>query len=208
MTTFSFHPVKTITSGEGGAITTNDKNLYQKLKQLVNHGIVRGGKESEKFPGSWYYEMHELGYNYRLSDLHAALGISQFKKIDRFVEKRREIAAFYDESFKQCSWLTTPFKDDHSYSSYHLYPIQIEFDQIGLTRTQVIEKLREKNVMTQVHYIPIHLQPYYASNFGFSKGDFPTAEKYYQHTLSIPLFPGMRESDIETVASAVTALAN
>ncbi|MCP4215612.1 MAG: UDP-4-amino-4,6-dideoxy-N-acetyl-beta-L-altrosamine transaminase [bacterium] len=210
MTIFSFHPVKTIATGEGGAITTNSKNLYDMLIKLRTHGIT---KEPSKllntepdFVGPWYYEMHDLGFNYRMTDMQAALGCSQMKKIDTFAARRREIVDTYNAAFKNENWLTTPYERDGLSSAFHLYVLKIDFQTIGKTRTRVMEELKAKGIGTQVHYIPVHLQPYYRNNFGFKPGDFPEAEHYYSQCLSIPLYAKMSDEDVNRVIEAVKDL--
>lgn len=212
MCTFSFHPVKTIGTGEGGAITTNSKELYDTLILLRNHGIT---KDKSKFKawdetmvrtGPWYYEMLDLGFNYRLTDIQAALGTSQLKKINSFIKRRREIVACYNNAFKNIPWLTPPYEREGVFSAFHLYVIKIDFEKIGKTRTQVMEELKTRGVGTQVHYIPVHLHPYYREHFGFKEGDFPKAEQYYNRCLSIPLYPKMTDDDVDQVIKALICL--
>ena len=193
---FSFHPVKHITCGEGGMITTNNKFLYQKILKLRSHGIVRDDfKNKIKNPG-WYYEMQLLGYNYRLSDISCSLGISQLKRLDKNLLKRREIAEIYDSYFKAIDQISIPSFDYKISHAYHLYVIMIN------ERDKLYNILREKGINVQLHYIPVHLQPYY-KNLGFKKGHFPEVEKYYQKGLSLPIFPGLKKADqkfiIETI---------
>ncbi len=210
MTIFSFHPVKTITTGEGGAITTNDKALYEKLLRLRNHGLTRDAAKFKvhhpESPGPWYYEMQELGYNYRLTDMQAALGLGQLRKLPRFIKRRREIISAYNEAFKNLEWLTVPYERPGVFAALHLYVIKIDFDRIGKTRTQVMTELKEKFIGTQVHYIPVHLQPYYREHFGFKEGDYPKAEQYYGQCLSIPLYPKMTDEDVNRVIAAIFKL--
>lgn len=207
MATFSFHPVKTIATGEGGAITTNDKDLYEKLKMLRNHGITKDPStfkiQNSKLTGPWYYEMQELGFNYRMTDIQAALGISQLKKIDRFIKRRRQVIKKYNQAFETIEWLTTPYEREGVFSAFHLYVLKINFEQINKTRTQVMEELKAKGIGTQVHYIPVHLQPFYRENFGFKQGDFPRAEDYYRQCLTIPLYPKMTDDDVQRVIEAI-----
>lgn len=193
LTIFSFHPIKTITSGEGGAITTNNKELYERLLLLRNHGITKS-------------EMRILGYNYRLSDIHASLGISQLKKLDKFVERRREIVKKYNEAFISVDWLAIPYEKLGVYSAFHLYALQIDFDKIGKPRRQVVEELKSRNIGTQVHYIPVHTQPYYQENYGYKRGDCPIAEDYYEKALSIPLYPKMINDDVDYVIKSMVEL--
>jgi len=210
MAIFSFHPVKTMTTGEGGAITTNNKELYQKLLMLRTHGIT---KEPSRFKitennetGPWYYEMQDLGFNYRLTDIQAALGISQLQKIDGFIRRRREIVSMYNKTFHSVPWLTIPFEYPEFHSVFHLYVLLIDFKALHKTRTEVMKELYQKGIGTQVHYIPVHLQPYYRENFGYKTGDFPVSEHYYSHCLSIPLYPKMTDEDVQRVIKAVFEL--
>ena len=211
MTVFSFHPVKTITTGEGGAITTNDKTLYEKLIMLRNHGMTKDpAKLKAQGPspdiGPWYYEMQELGYNYRMTDIQAALGVGQLIKLDRFIKRRREIIARYNDAFKNLEGLTIPYERPGVFSALHLYVIRIDFERIGKTRAQVMNELKAKAIGTQVHYIPVHLQPYYQEHFKFKKGDYPKAERYYRQCLSIPLYPKMTDDDVQRVIDAIVEL--
>ncbi|MEQ8189548.1 MAG: UDP-4-amino-4,6-dideoxy-N-acetyl-beta-L-altrosamine transaminase [Candidatus Eremiobacterota bacterium] len=203
MTTFSFHPVKTITTGEGGAITTNNEELYEKLKLLRTHGITREDKYMDINPGPWYYEMHELGFNFRLTELQAALGINQLRKMNFFVKRRREIVRKYNRSFKEVDMLTAPVEKDGIYSAFHLYVVLIDFKKIGKSRKQIMEELRDRHIGTQVHYIPVHIQPYYQKNFGYKLGDYPVAERYYEKALSIPLYPKMTDDDVDYVINKI-----
>ena len=204
MTVFSFHPVKTITTGEGGAVTTNDEKLYNKLRILRTHGITKDNMS--KNPGPWYYEMQELGFNYRITDLQALLGSSQMKRLDSFIERRREIIDFYNTSFKDVSWLTLPYQEEGVFSALHLYVLKIDFNKIGKTRKMVMDELKGKDIGTQVHYIPVHTQPYYAKNFGYKTGDYPKAERYYEQALSIPLYPKMTDQEVKLVVKSIMEL--
>ena len=207
MTIFSFHPVKSITTGEGGAILSNDKILYNRLLLLRNHGIKKNSRMLlNKKQGSWYYEMQELGYNYRITDFQAALGITQLKKLDHFIEKRRQIAFRYSRAFKNLDFLSLPIQNEFSRSSWHLFVLLIDFKKIKKSKEQVMKELAAKGIFTQVHYIPVHTQPYYQRKFGFEWGDFPIAEKYYRKAISIPNFPKMAEADIKYVIKNITAL--
>jgi len=195
LTTFSFHPVKTITTGEGGAITTNDEKLYKRLLLLRSHGITKNPDELSKNPGPWYYEMQELGFNYRMCDMQAALGVSQMSKLDNFKKRRREIVSAYNEAFKGVVNITTPFEKEGVSSAFHLYVLEFDFEKIGKSRKEVMDELKSKNIGTQAHYIPVHFQPYYKKEYGYKEGDFPKAEKYYDKCLSIPLYPKMSDED-------------
>jgi len=185
---FSFHPVKHIATGEGGMVTTNNEELYKKLLLFRTHGITKSPDMLIEDHGGWYYEMHELGYNYRISDLNCALGISQLNRAKEGVEKRNRIAVRYNEAFKELDTVKTPFVADDVYHAYHLYIIQAE------QRKELYDFLREHDIFTQVHYIPVHLQPYYR-NMGWKKGDFPAAEDYYEKALSLPMYPALTEEE-------------
>jgi UDP-4-amino-4,6-dideoxy-N-acetyl-beta-L-altrosamine transaminase len=192
---FSFHPVKHIACGEGGMITTNNKELYEKLMVLRTHGINQASPERKETEGGWLYEQNLLGYNYRLTDMQAALGISQLKRAEEGLKRRREIANKYDEAFKN-SAIKTPFRDSSINHAFHLYVIQTP------RRKELYEFLRTKNIFTQVHYIPVHTQPYY-SQLGFKKGDFRLAEAYYERCLSLPMYPSLNEADQQHVIDCV-----
>ncbi|MCK9225657.1 MAG: UDP-4-amino-4,6-dideoxy-N-acetyl-beta-L-altrosamine transaminase [Candidatus Muirbacterium halophilum] len=201
MTVFSFHPVKTITCGEGGAITTNNKEIYDKLILLRTHGIT---KDFSKFKyeneiNPWFYEMQLLGYNYRITDIQASLAVSQLRKLDRFKKRRREIVKKYNNAFKEIPYIVTPFERESLDSCFHLYVILIDFKQIGVSRKQIIELLKNKNIGCQVLYIPVHLQPYYQEKYNYKLGDYPCAENYYKHCLALPLYPKMTDSDVTYV---------
>ena len=199
MTVFSFHPVKTITTGEGGAVTTNDEKLYQKLLMLRSHGTTKDEKLLTKNPGPWYYEMQALGFNYRMTDMQAALGYSQLQKLDFFKKRRREIVAKYNKAFAGMKYLRTPTEPKDVSSCFHLYAVQIDFNALGKSRSQVMQELRDQGIGTQVHYIPVPTQPFYKETFGYKDGDYPVAEKYYEQELSLPLYPGMSDEDVDYV---------
>ena len=210
--TLSFHPVKQITSGEGGAITTNDEKIYQKLLRLRSHGMTREVSKFKNFElafnnkelNSWYYEMQLLGYNYRLTDFQAALGISQLKKLKFFVEKRKEIAKFYNSCFEN-NEIIKPLYTFTDNSSYHLYVILIDFQKIGISKNTFIKKLLEKGIGSQVHYIPINQQLYY-KGIGYGSEETPVMDNYYEKCLSIPLYPGLKNKDIEMVSANILNL--
>ena len=196
---FSFHPVKHITTGEGGAITTNDPAFYERLCTLRSHGMIHDrSKFSQEDEGPWYYEMQELGFNYRITDIQAALGMSQLKKLRAFVQRRREIAAQYEEGFEGVEEIQLPREAQGVLCSYHLYPIRLRLDRIRCSRRYLFEALLEKGIGVQTHYIPIPKQPYY-KRLGYSSECFPEAEKYYQEAISLPLFPQMSASDVRFV---------
>lgn len=202
MTMFSFHPVKHITSGEGGIITTNNKNYYDKLLMFRSHGITRDVDKMVENHGPWYYEMQFLGYNYRMTDFQAALGVSQLKKIDSFVARRKKYVEMYNEAFKEVKQVTTPFQDKESDSSWHLYIIKLDLDALSVSRKEIFQALQAKNIGVNVHYIPVHLLPYY-KEMGHKNGDYPIAEELYERIISLPLFPAMEEKDVQDVIDAV-----
>jgi UDP-4-amino-4,6-dideoxy-N-acetyl-beta-L-altrosamine transaminase len=195
MSIFSFHPVKHIAAGEGGMITTNEASLYHKVKDLRTHGITKDPKRMKQNHGGWYYEMHELGYNYRLTDIQAALGNSQLKRAEENIKIRQSIAVKYDHAFAKL-----PIKTQHIpngyHNAYHLYVIETS------QRRELYDFLREKEIYAQVHYIPIHLLPYY-SNLGWKKGSLPHAEEYYEKCLSLPMYPSMTEHQQNYVVECI-----
>jgi UDP-4-amino-4,6-dideoxy-N-acetyl-beta-L-altrosamine transaminase len=198
MTVMSFHPVKSITTAEGGAVTTNSKSLQQRLQLFSKHGVTKdSGLMSGETHGPWYYQQVELGYNYRLSDLHAALGLSQMNKLDSFIEQRQRQAKRYNQELSELP-LRVLEVPDYAKSAWHLYMVELTHHD----RAKVYEQLHEKGVGVNVHYIPIHLQPYYAK-LGFKAGDFPIAENFYQNALTIPLFPAMSADDQSRVIQAL-----
>ena len=203
MTVFSFHPVKTITTGEGGAITTNDEKLYKKLCMFRSHGTTKDEKLLKKNPGTWYYEMQSLGFNYRMTDMQTALGCSQLAKLDFFKKRRREIVAAYNNAFAGMKYLKIPTEPKEVSSCFHLYAVQIDFLALGKSRSQVMQELRDKEIGTQVHYIPVPTQPFYKETYGYKDGDYPVAEKYYEQELSLPLYPGLSYEDVDCVIKAV-----
>ena len=200
MTVFSFHPVKHITTGEGGAVTTNNKTLYEKLKMFSTHGITKNDLINEP-DGEWYYEMQLLGYNYRMTDIQAALGMSQLKKLDRFVERRREIADIYNETFKEDPFFDIPPEREYASSSYHLYPIRLK-DQYRDRKKEIFSTLRKNGLGVQCHYIPIYWQPYY-QNLGYKKGLCPVSEDFHQREISIPIYPALTQEDQDHVIKII-----
>ncbi len=189
ITVFSFHPVKIVTSAEGGVALTNNADFANKMARLRSHGITRNTEEMTCPPdGDWYYQQVELGYNYRMTDLQAALGLSQLSRLDEFVEKRHHIAANYDSAFANLA-LTPLYQQPDCHSAYHLYVVKLNVHSLALKK-QVFESLRKANIGINVHYIPVHLQPYY-QELGFRCGDFPVAERYYEQALSLPLYPDL-----------------
>lgn len=204
MATFSFHPVKHIATGEGGMIVTNSKELACKLKILRTHGISKNPQDLSHIEGPWYYEMQMLGFNYRLSDIHSALGFSQLKKLDRFVKRRREIAQKYYEVFKNNSFFEMIFEEKDVKSSYHLFPILLKRSYIS-KRKEIFEKMRQQGLWVQVHYIPVHTFPYYRK-LGYKLGTYPKSEEFYRREISIPIHPGMDDKDIEKVISVILSI--
>lgn len=203
MTTFSFHPVKHITTGEGGVITTNNKELYEKLKLFRTHGITRDKQILyNKNEGSWYYEQLELGYNYRITDIQCALGISQLNKIDKFLRRRREIAEKYNEYLKDIDGIVLPYQEEYIKSSWHLYVIQLELEKFKVGRREIFEALKAENIGVNVHYIPVYYHPYY-QKLGYKKGLCPNAEKLYERIITIPLYPKMTDKDVKDVVEAL-----
>lgn len=203
MTMFSFHPVKHITTGEGGVITTNNEHFYKKLLQFRTHGITRNLKSLPGKDGPWYYDMQFLGYNYRMTDIQAALGISQMSKLDGFVARRREIAKMYNEAFKGSKLIITPKQHLEGSSSWHLYIIQLNLAKINATRKDIFEALIVQNIGVNVHYIPVHTLSYY-QELGYKKGSMPKAEELYEAIITLPLFPKMSNVDVQDVIQAVT----
>lgn len=206
MTIFSFHPVKTMTTGEGGAITTNNKDMYERLLMLRTHGITRDPIQLGNNPGPWYYEMQILGFNYRMTDIQAALGRNQLKKLDGFVSRRSELVSRYNHFFSDIPWLITPWEEPGRGTAWHLYVLQFDWKSIGKDRPAVMQQLRELNIGTQVLYIPVPAQPYYRDQLGFLVEDFPVASQYYENSLAIPLYPELTNSDQDRVINAIKAL--
>jgi len=184
---FSFHPVKILTTGEGGMLLTNDDVLARRLRLLRSHGITRDDKEMESASeGPWYYQQVVLGYNYRMTDIQAALGESQMHRLDAFLARRRELARRYDGALADLP-LVTPFEDPGGRSSWHLYVVQIELEALNWRRRDVFERMRSAGILVNVHYLPVHLQPYYRA-LGFAAGDFPASERYYESAISLPMY--------------------
>ena len=200
MTMFSFHPVKPVTTAEGGVITTNSDEYYEKLKLFRSHGIGTTPYSLEQ--GEWYYEMVGLGYNYRMTDLQAALGISQMKKIDSFIKRRREIAALYEELLKDIPGVITPLQFRNTDSGWHLYSIQLDTEVLTKSRKRVFEEMRARNIGVHVHYIPVYWHPYY-KNLGYERGICPIAEKWYERALTLPIFPKMTNEDVADVVKVL-----
>ena len=196
VTVFSFHPVKHIATGEGGMVTTNDKELFDRLSLLRTHGITKNPACLHENHGGWYYEMQELGYNYRLTDFQAALGLSQLKRADEGLKRRQKIAVRYNEAFKRIADIQTPYASPDVFHAYHLYIIQVP------DRLDLYNYLHENGIYAQVHYIPLHLMPYYREQ-GNKPGDLPVAEKYYSRCLSLPMFPTLTDEEQDYVIKKI-----
>lgn len=202
MTVFSFHPVKIVTTGEGGMVVTNSAELHQRLLRLRTHGITREDRFMESpSEGAWYYEQVDLGFNYRITDIQAALGTSQMKRIDEFVDRRRELARRYTEALNGLP-LVLPHEHPDAYSAYHLYVIRLQLNAIKRTRREVFDALRQKGIGVNVHYIPVHTQPYYRK-LGFAPGNFPEAERFYAEAITLPLYPTLSDEEQNFVIASV-----
>lgn len=201
MTVFSTHPVKNITTGEGGIVTTNDIKLADKLRRFRSHGISTNARQRTQL-GTWFYEMNELGFNYRLPDILCALGKSQLEKLDKFIQRRREIAARYDEAFKEISEVEPLKRLKERESAWHLYVVRFDLERLRVGRTEIFEALRGEGIGVNVHYIPVYLHPYY-QRLGYKKGLCPKAEEQYEKFITLPLWPGMADKDADDVINAV-----
>ena len=203
LSTFSFHPVKHIATGEGGMITTDDPELAKGMRRFRNHGITTDHHQREK-QGSWFYEMVDLGYNYRITDFQCALGISQLKKLSRFLEHRRKIAKKYDRAFSDMPAIKPLVVDSDILHAYHLYVIRVDFESLGGDRTASFKTLRQRGIAVNVHYIPVHLHPYYRKTFETGLGLCPVAEAAYQQILSLPMFAAITDEETRKVVSVVS----
>lgn len=205
ITVFSFHPVKIITTAEGGIALTNDSKIAEKLNLLRSHGITREASLMTKpMEGPWYYQQIDLGFNYRMTDVQAALGVSQIQRLDTYVAKRHKLAQRYNELLKDLP-VTLPWQHKDSYSGLHLYVIRLQLDKISKTHLEVFEGMREADILVNLHYIPVHMQPYYQA-IGFEFGQFPQAEQYYKEAMSIPMFPTMTEEQQDKVIATLKEL--
>jgi UDP-4-amino-4,6-dideoxy-N-acetyl-beta-L-altrosamine transaminase len=205
ITVFSFHPVKIITTGEGGAALTNDDQLAERIALFRGHGVTRDQKMmTEPSHGSWYYQQIELGFNFRMTDIQAALGISQMARLNYFVVQRHRIAQRYDRLLETLP-VKVPFQLNDTYSGFHLYIIRLDMRVLSVSHKQVFEGLRAKGIGVNLHYIPVHLQPFYQA-MGFRPGDFPESEKYYSEAISLPMYPGLSEKDQDRVVKVIKSL--
>lgn len=202
MTEFSFHPVKPVTTGEGGVVTTNDEKLYKKLQNFRTHGIIRDICEMQNSDGPWYYEMLDLGYNYRIPDINCALGLSQMDKINSFLEKRRYIAAKYLKLLRDIDEIELPFEEKYSNSGWHIFVIKLNLEKLICSRKEIFEALQKENIGVNVHYIPVYYHPYYRQ-LGYNKGICPKTESFYDRIVTLPIFPSMTDEDIMDVVTAV-----
>ncbi len=205
MVVFSFHPVKVITTGEGGMVVTNKKDLFESLKLLRSHGITRQEDLMQGAShGPWYYQQIGLGFNFRITDIQAALGISQISRLDEFVSRRHHLAARYNQLLRDLP-LTLPWQHPDTYSAYHLYVIRLQPDRLQKSRRTIFEELRAAGIGVNVHYIPVHTQPYY-QQMGFKTGDFPEAENYYESAITLPLYYGLTEEDQNRVVDSLKGI--
>lgn len=205
MTVFSFHPVKIITSGEGGMVLTNRPELAERLRRLRSHGITSDPAQmSVPGEGVWGYQQLELGFNYRMTDLHAALGLSQIARLDGFIARRRWLAARYGELLTGLP-LQLPKAQAGAESAWHLYVVQVRFDQLALTQRELFDGLRAAGIGVNLHYIPVHLQPYYRES-GFTEGDYPQAERYFSEAITLPLFPDLTDEQQDYVVEQLRRL--
>lgn len=202
MTIFSFHPVKHITTGEGGAITTNDKELYRKLIEVRSHGITRNVDIMENKDDPWYYEQIDLGYNYRMPDINAALGASQIKKLDSFIEKRKELATLYSSMLKGNQYVTLLEDTEGGFNSEHIYVIKLNLEKLNCTRREVFSALIKENIGVNVHYIPVYFHPYYRK-LGYKRGICPICEEFYERIITLPLHVSMNRDDVISVIKAL-----
>jgi UDP-4-amino-4,6-dideoxy-N-acetyl-beta-L-altrosamine transaminase len=205
--TQSYHPVKHITTGEGGAVLTNNAAIDEKVRRLRSHGMTKDPARLERHEGPWYYEMHELGYNYRISDFQCALGSSQLKRLDEFNKVRRGIARLYDQKFSYTDCFEVPRIDETVECAYHLYPLRIDFDKFPISKIALFKRMKEFGINLQVHYIPVHLQPFFGKRFGFKYGDCPVAEQFYKQEISLPIYPALPINSVDFVGEKLLQIA-
>jgi perosamine synthetase len=207
-TAFSFYATKTLATGEGGMITTQNREAADRMRMMRLHGISRDGWKRYSSEGSWYYEVNEAGYKYNFTDLQAGLGLVQLKKCGGMCEARRRIAARYTSAFGAIQGLEVPTTLPGRMGSWHLYILRLHLDELRIDRNEFVRSLARRGVATSVHFIPLHLQPYYQKAFGYRSGDFPEAEKEYARSISLPIYPSMKDEEVEQVIAAVTETAN
>lgn len=203
ITCFSFYATKTLSAGEGGMITTENDEWAERMRILRLHGISRDAWKRYTKEGSWYYEVIEAGYKYNMTDLHAAVGMAQLKKIEEMWHKRKEIARRYTEAFNMIGEIAVPFIKNDRESAWHLYVIRLKLEMLKINRDQFIEELKKKGIGTSVHFIPLHMHPYYRENFLYRSEDFPTSEKLFKRIISLPIYPSMTEKDTDRVINSV-----
>lgn len=202
MTVFSLHPVKIVTTGEGGIVLTNNKELYEKLKLYRSHGITRDSDlMTQEADGPWYYQQIELGFNYRMTDMQAALGCSQMDSLDEFVDRRRYLVKRYNEKLKNLP-LRAPYQDEATNPSWHIYIIRVDFTKVKLSKKEIFARMRDRGIVLNLHYIPVHTQPYY-QKLGFQNGDFPVSEKYYEEAITLPLYYDLTDEQQDEVIEAL-----
>src|SRR5258708_11735392 len=206
MTVFSFHPVKHLTTGEGGMVTTNSPSFADTLRKFRNHGISSNARDRQR-EGQWYYEMVLLGFNYRLTDIACALGLRQLTKLEANLARRREIAAKYTGALRRVPGIIVPAVRNEVLPAWHLYPIQLDLTRFSAGRAEIFGALRAENIVVNVHYIPVHLHPYYKEHFGVRGGEFPLAEAAYESLITLPMFHGMSDGDLEDVVRAAEKVA-
>lgn len=202
MSVFSFHPVKHITTGEGGMVTTNNASFAETMRRFRNHGISSDARQRQS-SGQWHYEMVLLGYNYRLNDIACALGLQQLRRLDASLARRRAIAEHYTAAFQQIPGVIPPVVRPEVNPAWHLYPVRLDLNKVAADRGQIYSALRAENIGVNVHYIPVHMHPYYHQQFGYKNGDFPNAEHAFARLISLPMFHGMGNQDVEDVIAAV-----
>jgi perosamine synthetase len=203
ITCFSFYAIKNLTTGEGGMIVTTDGELAERMRRLSLHGMNRDAWKRYSNAGSWFYEVQEAGFKYNMTDIQAGIGIHQLKKLDRFIEARERYASLYSEAFSEMPEIETPLVHGHRKHAWHLYVIKLVLERLTIDRAHFIEELSAKNIGTSVHFIPVHLHPYYQERFGYQNGDFKQAEYLYDRIVSLPLYPAMTEDDVQDVIRVV-----
>lgn len=206
MTNFSFHPLKNMSTGDGGMITTNDEKIVNELQKLRLHGMSRDAWKRHSATGSWRYDVEEPGYKYNMTDIQAALGIHQLKKLSKFIKTRRDYAKIYNKAFSKVSEITVPFVSPGQKHIYTLYTIKIDTSNLKITRDEIVERLKEANIGTNIQFIPVHYFSYYSKTYKYKKGDFPNTEAVFEQILSLPLYPKMKLSDITYVSKTLIKL--